>query len=266
MEQVHTQPPVSIGLPASALGLNTLHPSIRPKPPAVSLGDDLPGQAKPASATPAPVSLGTDAELLAGAAIVDSSGVVESTLSEHGAQLAEQQRQPEQKRRSMADVNAELQMAGDEQRDAGDAPVLSASVSAMPPAQQSFGDSVLKTDEHQATQEAAVQQAGQQPDAGAQADPASPEQKKRRSPLPIVERAKVLEMIKVADPKLPDAQLAAQISMHLGKAVANSTVTSYRLQLGLRSVKMLTRAEMAARLVELENQLSKVKQASLPVS
>lgn len=110
---------------------------------------------------------------------------------------------------------------------------------------------------------------GQAPPAApdpAPAPEASQAKPARRPPLPIVERLKVLEAVRAAPALQPDAELANAISMAMDRAISTQMVRTYRQQLGLPSVAMPTRAELAARLAAAEAALAAQGRLDLPTT
>lgn len=109
----------------------------------------------------------------------------------------------------------------------------------------------------------AVESSPSEPAADAPAPQRQPAKQTRRPPLPMVERLKVMETIRQAPANKPDAELANAISMAMDRAISSQMVRLYRQQLGLASVPMPSRAELAARLAAAEAALA--AQRGLPL-
>lgn len=208
--------------------------------------------AKAKAAAPAAVSIGEPkaAAHAQHAPVSLPQGVVESRLSPAGQALAEMAKNPDPALRPATSptidaINAELADAAQALRE--DA------------AQQAALASVQEDRQLEAAA------ADQQPPTSA-AVPGQPAAKPaRRAPPSIVERSRILGLIQAADATTPDATLAASISLALGRAVGNGMVSSYRKQLGLASVRMPTRSELAAKLAAAEAELAARRQPGLPV-
>lgn len=194
-------------------------------------------------------------------------GVVDSTLSERGAALAAESGRtigdalPEQKplatpapalRNIAADEKAEPTVAEKLVATAAKAMGLDAgeakAAAELPPANA----------QDQANQ-AARAQLEAMPVAGA-AKPG----KTRRAPMPMVQRLQVMEAVRAAPADEPDTELAARLSVQLDRAIGSSTIKDYRLQLGLKSVPMPTKAELRAKLLRLQAELAAKEQPTLP--
>lgn len=93
-----------------------------------------------------------------------------------------------------------------------------------------------------------------------EAPPAKPA---RRAPMQMVQRLRVMELVRAAPADKPDVELATEISMALDRAVGSSTIAGYRRQLGLASVKMPSKAELQAKLRALEAKLQEAQQPTL---
>lgn len=95
------------------------------------------------------------------------------------------------------------------------------------------------------------------------------ERKARIAPLTTAEKFAVLKVIEAAKPTDTDADLADRASAQCSRAVAVGLIATYREQLGQKSVKEPTKAEMRARLADMEKQLEALRQPQLfadPVS
>lgn len=86
----------------------------------------------------------------------------------------------------------------------------------------------------------------------------------RRAPMQMVQRLLVMEAVRSAPADEPDSELAARLSLQIGRAIGNSTVKDYRVQLGLVSVPMPTKSALRAKLAELQAELAAAQQPSLP--
>lgn len=82
-------------------------------------------------------------------------------------------------------------------------------------------------------------------------------QKKPRKPsLTMSEKFELMSFIKSADQKTPDRVVAAEAASKIGRSVNAQTVTNYRKQFGIAPVQVPTRAQLEARLKELEEKLA----------
>ena len=88
--------------------------------------------------------------------------------------------------------------------------------------------------------------------------------KTRRAPMPMVQRLKVMEAVRGAPADEPDTELAARLSLSLDRAIGTGTVKDYRLQLGLASVPMPSKAELRAKLAKLQAVVAAMEQPTLP--
>ena len=71
--------------------------------------------------------------------------------------------------------------------------------------------------------------------------------RKPRSPsLTMAQKFDLLAFIKLSDPTLPDATLAAEASAKFGHAVTAQSVAGYRKQFGMASVKKPSAADLLA--------------------
>lgn len=113
-------------------------------------------------------------------------------------------------------------------------------------------------------QDQANQQTRAQLDAALVAGSPAAKKVARRSPMPMVQRLRVLELVRAAPVDKPDAELAADISLAIDRAVGSSTIADYRKQLGLASVKMPSKSELQAKLRALEAKLAEAQQPGLP--
>ena len=98
----------------------------------------------------------------------------------------------------------------------------------------------------------------------ATSNPPAVNEKTRQSPMPMVQRLKLMEAIRSAPADEPDSELATRLSLQVGRAIASATIKAYRQQLGLVSVASLTKAALRARLAELQAELQAAQQPSLP--
>ncbi|CAB4159234.1 hypothetical protein UFOVP707_65 [uncultured Caudovirales phage] len=92
--------------------------------------------------------------------------------------------------------------------------------------------------------------------------------KTRTKTLTLVQRVKIMDLIRASDSAEPDHDVAERASRDLaadlgGRVVSAELVGKYRTQLGLRSVPLPTRQELEAKVAELERQLIEERQLRL---
>lgn len=186
-----------------------------------------------------------------------AGGVVESTLSERGAALAAKQQQAVE-----AVARKEHDSAKAMGLDAGEAKAAAE----IPPTNVAEQEAQAHTNNQQALaalQDQANKQARTQLDAMPVAGDPKPT-KARRAPMPMVQRLQVMEAVRAAPADEPDAELATRLSLALNRAIDSGTIKSYRVQLGLKSVPMPTKAELRAKLLALQAELAAKEQPTLP--
>lgn len=91
-----------------------------------------------------------------------------------------------------------------------------------------------------------------------------PERKAKAKPLPLAARFELMQSVKDADPTLPDAVLADALSVKFARTVAPATVTEYRKQFGLASVKKPTAAQLATYIDMLKVQIAGLGAVPVP--
>lgn len=94
------------------------------------------------------------------------------------------------------------------------------------------------------------------------------ETKTRAKALTLVQRVKIMDLIRASDSDEPDHDVAERATRDLaadlgGRVVSAELIGKYRVQLGLRSVPLPTRQELEAKVAELERKLIEERQLRL---
>lgn len=71
------------------------------------------------------------------------------------------------------------------------------------------------------------------------------ERKPKAKPLPLAQRFELMQFVKEADASMPDSTLASTASEKFGRTISPATITEYRKQFGLASVKKPTAGQLA---------------------
>ena len=75
--------------------------------------------------------------------------------------------------------------------------------------------------------------------------PVKAERKVKAKPLPMAQRFELMAFVKSADASMPDSTLASTASEKFGRTISPVTITEYRKQFGIASVKKPTAAHLA---------------------